>query len=79
MRIRSLTQKQISTYEERNAKIFDLYTNHNMTMEAIGEKFGITKARVWQIVTRCLEGQGDYYAFHRRRYECQKKLHSGNS
>ena len=51
MRIRSLTQKQISTYEERNAKIFDLYTNQKMTMEAIGEKFGITKARVWQIVT----------------------------
>jgi len=65
MKIQSLTQEKISKFEKRNLEIFRLYSEEEMTLESIGEKYNLTKQRVWQIVQRCLEGQGDYYSKHR--------------
>tara|TARA_R110000796_G_scaffold74379_2_gene167374 strand:- start:4118 stop:4456 length:339 start_codon:yes stop_codon:yes gene_type:complete len=31
------------------------------TLEELGDKYGITKQRMWQIITRCKLGEGDYY------------------
>mgnify|MGYP000043853691 CR=1 FL=1 len=32
------------------------------TLQEIGENYAISKQRVWQIITRCKLGDGDYYA-----------------
>ena len=66
MRIQSLTQEKISKFEKRNLEIFRLYSEEKRTLEAIGKDYDLTKQRVWQIVQRCLDGQGDYYAQHRQ-------------
>ena len=66
MKIQSLTQEKISKFEKRNLEIFRLYSEEKRTLEAIGKDYDLTKQRVWQIVQRCLDGQGDYYAQHRQ-------------
>ena len=66
MKIQSLTQEKISKFEKRNLEIFRLYSEEKRTLEAIGKDYALTKQRVWQIVQRCLDGQGDYYAQHRQ-------------
>ena len=66
MKIQSLTQEKISKFEKRNLEIFRLYSEEKRTLEAIGKDYDLTKQRVWQIVQRCLDDQGDYYAQHRQ-------------
>tara|TARA_R110001583_G_scaffold146512_1_gene298548 strand:- start:388 stop:702 length:315 start_codon:yes stop_codon:yes gene_type:complete len=42
-------------------KIHNHALNKDMTLEEMGIKYGITKARVWQIVRFNQLGKGDYY------------------
>ena len=41
--------------------IYKNYSKDNMTLEEIGIKHGVTKARVWQIVRFSQLGEGDHY------------------
>jgi len=65
MKIKSLSKQDIETYEKIYKEIVTLYSSGTMTMKEIGEKFDITKQRVWQIITKMKKGQGDYYYEHR--------------
>jgi predicted DNA-binding protein YlxM (UPF0122 family) len=37
------------------------YTNSYTTLEEIGNKYDVSKQRVWQIVRYCKLGEGNYY------------------
>ena len=65
MRIQSLSQEDIQHYEKTYKEIYQLYTTETMTMKAIGDIYGITKQRVWQIIRKIEKGDGDYYYQHR--------------
>ena len=67
MKIKSLGEKEIENYEKIYKEIVTLYSSGTMTMKEIGEKFDITKQRVWQIITKMEKGQGDYYYEHRNK------------
>ena len=67
MKIKSLGKKEIESYEKIYKEIVTLYSSGTMTMKEIGEKFDITKQRVWQIITKMEKGQGDYYYEHRNK------------
>ena len=67
MKIKSLSKQEIETYEKIYKEIVTLYSSGTMTMKEIGEKFDITKQRVWQIITKMEKGQGDYYYEHRNK------------
>ena len=67
MKIKSLSKDEIESYEKIYKEIVTLYGSGTMTMEEIGEKFKITKQRVWQIITKMKKGQGDYYYEHRNK------------
>ena len=67
MKIKSLSKNEIERYEKIYKEIVTLYGSGTMTMEEIGEKFEITKQRVWQIITKMKKGQGDYYYEHRNK------------
>ena len=43
------------------SNIYEHYWKEAMTLEEIGIKYNITKARVWQIVRFNQLGNGDYY------------------
>jgi len=67
MKIKSLSKQEIENYEKIYKEIVTLYSSGTMTMKEIGEKFDITKQRVWQIITKMEKGQGDYYYEHRNK------------
>lgn len=67
MKIKSLGKKEIESYEKIYKEIVTLYSSGTMTMKEIGERFDITKQRVWQIITKMKKGQGDYYYEHRNK------------
>ena len=67
MKIKSLSKQEIESYEKIYKEIVTLYSSGTMTMKEIGEKFDITKQRVWQIITKIKKGQGDYYYEHRNK------------
>ena len=67
MKIKSLDKKEIENYEKIYKELVTLYSSGTMTMKEIGEKFDITKQRVWQIITKMEKGQGDYYYEHRNK------------
>lgn len=67
MKIKSLSKQEIESYEKIYKEIVTLYSSGTMTMKEIGEKFDITKQRVWQIITKMKKGQGDYYYEHRNK------------
>ena len=60
MRIRSLTQEKIFSNQEYYRLVYELW-KEGKTLREIGEQFGVTKQRAWQIVDRMKEGNGDYY------------------
>ena len=41
--------------------IYMTYTNSYTTLEEIGNKYDVSKQRVWQIVRYCKLGEGNYY------------------
>ena len=57
----------IDTYKaEQNAKRYveqstTIWKESEETLAELGEKYDLTKQRVWQIITRCKLGDGDYY------------------
>ena len=66
MRIRSLTQEKIFSNQEYYRLVYELW-KEGKTLREIGEQFGVTKQRAWQIVDRMKEGNGDYYYKHRNK------------
>ena len=66
MRIRSLSQEQIANNEEYYHLVYELW-KEGMTLREIGERFEVTKQRVWQIVERMKQGKGDYYYKNRNK------------
>jgi|TARA_R100000315_G_C5153590_1_gene88135 DNA-directed RNA polymerase sigma subunit (sigma70/sigma32) len=66
MRIRSLTQEKITSNQEYYRLVYELW-KEGKTLREIGEQFGVTKQRAWQIVDRMKEGNGDYYYKHRNK------------
>ena len=58
MRIQSLSQEDIQHYEKTYKDIYQLYTTQTITMKAIGDIYGITKQRVWQIIRKIEKGDG---------------------
>ena len=66
MRIRSLSQEKIISNQEYYRLVYELW-KEGKTLREIGERFGVTKQRAWQIVDRMKEGNGDYYYKHRNK------------
>tara|TARA_R100000789_G_C3007279_1_gene150374 strand:+ start:709 stop:1017 length:309 start_codon:yes stop_codon:yes gene_type:complete len=58
--------------------IYMTYVNSHTTLEDIGNKYDISKQRVWQIIRYCKLGNGDYYKglnSYNRAYESFKAEH----
>ena len=41
--------------------IYEEYNKGDITLAALGKKYGLTKQRIWQIVSRASLGDGDYF------------------
>tara|TARA_R110000744_G_scaffold90441_2_gene175588 strand:+ start:487 stop:819 length:333 start_codon:yes stop_codon:yes gene_type:complete len=70
--------------KENSEKYKNMYERWKMgsTLQEIGEVHKITKQRVWQIITRCKLGDGEYYvgvAVARNKWNQLKKEHTLSS
>jgi predicted DNA-binding protein YlxM (UPF0122 family) len=54
--LRKLEQQEIYS------KIYEEYLSSDITLQDLGQKYGITRQRVSQIVIRCKVVDGDYYS-----------------
>ena len=59
--MRGITPKKKVESQEKYERIYSMWQEDESTLQEIGEYFDLTKQRVWQIVTRCKLGDGDYY------------------
>ena len=41
--------------------IYEEYNKGDTTLALLGQKYGLTKQRIWQIVSRASLGAGDYF------------------
>tara|TARA_R110002020_G_scaffold474547_1_gene706242 strand:- start:126 stop:473 length:348 start_codon:yes stop_codon:yes gene_type:complete len=58
--MQGISRKEAELYSGRNEEMYSLYLN-GWTLVQIGERYNLTKQRVWQIIRRCKLGDGDYY------------------
>ena len=65
--IKSLSKEDIAKNEETYKQSFQLYATGTMTLKEIGQIYNVSKQRIWQIVTKIQEGNGDYYHEHRNK------------
>jgi len=56
-----ITEQQQKELSEKYEKIYALYTGTDSTLQQVGDEFGLSRQRVFQIVQRCKLGNGDYY------------------
>ena len=61
--MKGISKQDAEMYSARYRSIYDQWTDEKepITLEALGKEHDLTKQRIWQIVTRCKLGSGDYY------------------
>ena len=60
MMAKGISEESASCYLDKYREMLSLY-EQGKTLEQIGDRYGITKQRVHQIIRRCKIGDGDYY------------------
>ena len=55
-------------------QIYMTYNNSHVTLEELGDKYHVSKQRVWQIVRLCKIGDGNYFRGLEKLNEVKKEL-----
>ena len=59
--MKGISQQKAKENSLRYRTMYDKWNNSNTTLEQLGKEYQVTKQRMWQIITRCKLGDGDYY------------------
>tara|TARA_R110001599_G_scaffold8532_2_gene41352 strand:+ start:532 stop:876 length:345 start_codon:yes stop_codon:yes gene_type:complete len=59
--MKGISQEKAKENSIRYKDMYDKWSTHSTTLEELGKEHNITKQRMWQIITRCKLGKGDYY------------------
>ena len=60
--MRGISKQQADENAVRYRSIYDKWLSEDeITLEQLGEEYDVTKQCMWQIITRCKLGNGDYY------------------
>ena len=59
--MKGISQQKAKENSIRYRDMYDKWTSSETTLEQLGKEYDVTKQRVWQIITRCKLGDGDYY------------------
>ena len=59
--MKGISQLKAKENSIRYKSMYDKWTGSETTLEELGKEYDVTKQRVWQIITRCKLGSGDYY------------------
>tara|TARA_R100001510_G_scaffold51796_1_gene51916 strand:- start:255 stop:599 length:345 start_codon:yes stop_codon:yes gene_type:complete len=59
--MRGITPKKKVESQEKYTKIYQDWVFQDITLLELADEYDLTKQRIWQIITRCKLGDGDYY------------------
>jgi len=59
--MKGISQEKAKENAIRYRAIYEKWSTQETTLEELGKEYNITKQRMWQIITRCKLGDGDYY------------------
>ena len=59
--MRGINQQKANENQQRYRQIYTAYMTEEKTLKDLGTEHGITRQRIWQIITRCKLANGDYY------------------
>ena len=60
--MRGISKQKADENSVMYRSIYDKWLSEDeLTLEQLGEEYDVTKQRMWQIITRCKLGKGDYY------------------
>ena len=59
--MRGINQQKANENQQRYREIYAAYMTEEKTLKDLGTEHGITRQRIWQIITRCKLADGDYY------------------
>jgi len=59
--MKGISQEKIKENDIKYRAIYEKWSTQDLTLEQLGKEYAVTKQRMWQIVTRCKLGDGDYY------------------
>jgi len=59
--MKGISQEKAKENAIRYRRMYDQWSTHSTTLEQMGKDYNLTKQRMWQIITRCKLGDGDYY------------------
>jgi len=59
--MKGISQEKAKQNSIKYKEMYEQWRRGHSTLQQIGEQHDITKQRVWQIITRCKLGEGEYY------------------
>ena len=59
--MKGISQANAEKNSIRYRGMYDQWSDSKTTLEELGKEHDVTKQRMWQIITRCKLGNGDYY------------------
>ena len=60
-KMKGISQQKAKENSIKYRDMYDTWNNTTITLEQLGKEHNVTKQRMWQIITRCKLGDGDYY------------------
>ena len=58
---KGISDEQKEQNRQLYRSIYEEYSKGDITLASLGEKYKLTKQRIWQIVSRSSLGGGDYF------------------
>ena len=58
---KGISDEQKEENRQLYRSIYEEYNKGDTTLALLGQKYGLTKQRIWQIVSRASLGDGDYF------------------
>jgi|TARA_R100000664_G_C2758076_1_gene146739 predicted DNA-binding protein YlxM (UPF0122 family) len=59
--MKGISEQKAKENSIKYRSMYDKWITQEVTLEELGKEYDITKQRMWQIITRCKLGEGDYY------------------
>ena len=59
--MKGISQQKVKENQEKHTKIYQEWIFQDITLLELADEYDLTKQRIWQIITRCKLGDGDYY------------------
>jgi hypothetical protein len=59
--MKGISQEKAKENSIRYRRMYEQWSTDSTTLERMGKEHNLTKQRMWQIITRCKLGKGDYY------------------